>query len=196
MAACAVGNLDVLKLLLSPKASASTPFQLRRAGSLLIWAITCGHPHVVEYLVLKKRIEHDCFDADGNNSIGIASLALGYTSGDKQDASPISSIASVSPLKQILKILLRREGIDINHKNMYGLTAFDEAESEYVKQLLAQLGGRTARVLNMEKLLRWDREKSREEYTYSRDRMRRAIVLKVQDQEANTETTTPGATSA
>lgn len=130
----------------------------------------------MEYLLLKQRIEEDCFDEDGNNSIGIASLVLASTT----DSSNSKTTSIASPLKQILKLLLRREGIDINHKNMYGLTPFDIAETEHAKQLLAQFGGKTARELNMEKLLRWDREKSREEFTYCRDRARRAIVLKEQ----------------
>ncbi|TYZ67299.1 hypothetical protein PybrP1_012774 [[Pythium] brassicae (nom. inval.)] len=171
--ACAVGNLDALKLLLGPTASAPQ-FELRRPGSLLAWAITGGHAHIVEHLVLKKRIEADCHDEDGNNAVGIAALALAAHDAQQHEAQ--ASGVGASTLKTILKLLLRREGIEINHKNMYGLTAFDAAESERVKQLLAQLGGRTARVLDMEKLLRWDRERSRREYTYVRDRVRRAIV--------------------
>lgn len=172
-----MGNLDILKLLLSPKASSSSPFQLRRPGSLLSWTITCSHAHIVEYLVLKKRLEADCFDEDGNNSVGIASLVLaGELSNSSSTSHPGAS--QHSTLKRILKLLLLCEGIEINHKNMYGLTPFDVAESKPVKHLLAHLGGKTARVLNMEKLLRWDRERSREEYTYSRNPLRRAIVLK------------------
>lgn len=131
--------------------------------------------------MLKKRLEADCFDEDGNNSVGIASLVLDgelSNSFNNNISSSHSGSSQPSTLKRILKLLLCREGIDVNHNNMYGLTPFDVAESEPVKQLLAHLGGKTARVLNMEKLLRWDRERSRDEYTYSRDPLRRAIVLK------------------
>lgn len=179
----------MLKLLLSREASASSQFELRRPGSLLVWAVTCGHAHIVEYLVLKKRLVADCFDEDGNNAIGIATLVLAADS--SSSSSSASATASVSTLvaraaehaplarlKQILKLLLRRDGIDINHKNMYGLTPFDIAESDAVKQLLAHLGGKTAHVLDMAKLLRWDREKTRDECTYSRDRLRHTIVLR------------------
>lgn len=189
--ACAVGNLEILKLLLSPKASLSSPFQLRRSGSLLVWAITCGHAHIVEHLVLKKRLEADCFDEDGNNAVGIAALVLSgeLSNSSNNNSKSSTSTASQPPtLKRILKLLLRREGIEINHKNMYGLTPFDIAETEQVKQLLAHLGGKTARVLNMEKLLRWDRERSREEYTYSRDPLRHAIVLKSRGEPTTTGT--------
>lgn len=170
-----MGNLEVLKLLLTRKAAvaAASRFELRRPGSLLVWAITCGHAHIVEHLVLKTRLEADCFDEDGNNSVAIASLVLAAS-----EERRTSDAAQPSVLKKILKLLLRREGIDVNHKNSNGLTAFDVAESERVKQLLATLGGRTARVLDMEKLLRWDRERSREECMYTRDRLRRAIQLR------------------
>ncbi|GLE04544.1 hypothetical protein PINS_up013499 [Pythium insidiosum] len=159
--ACGVGNLDILKLLLgsSTRYKRTEPFVVRRPGSLLVWAITGGHPHIVEYLLLKKRIEEDCFDEDGNNSIGIAALCLGARS--RQDK-----------LQQILRLLVRSDGIDINHKNMYGLTPYDTAEEDHVKELIHRLGGRTARIVDIDKLLRWDREQYRKEVTYSRRRPR------------------------
>jgi hypothetical protein len=158
--ACAVGNVEVLKLLLaaSSRFNSSPPFVVKRPGSLLIWAITAGHPAVVEYLLLKKLLEEDCFDEDGNNSFGVSAHALGH---------PDHALV----LKEILKLLVRCDSIEINHKNMNGLTALDAAEEPHVKDMLKQFGGRSARVLDMEKLLRWDREMSRHEYTYRRERL-------------------------
>lgn len=158
--ACAVGDLDMLKLLLAAhhQYTQSPPFEIRRPGSLLVWSITAGHPAIVEYLLLKKKLEADCFDEDGNNSFAIAALALGE---------PLHA----ATLKQVFKMLARCDGIDINHKNMNGLTAFDTAEEPHVKQLVQQFGGRSARVLDMKKLLRWNQEQSREEIEYRRDRL-------------------------
>lgn len=146
-----------------------------------MWALTCGHANVVEHLVLKKRLEADCRDEDGNNAVGVAALVLAAQEAQELETQTSDTQVHPSTLKTILKLLLRRDGIEINHKNLCGLTAFDIAESAHVKQLLAHLGGRTARVLDMEKLLRWDRERSRREYTYVRDRVRRAIVRRDAD---------------
>lgn len=159
--ACAVGNLELLKLLLAAFIRRNKcVFKIERAGSLLVFAITGGHPEIVEFLLLKKRLEHDCFDEDGNNSVAIAALALGRPEKSSQ-------------LKEILHILARCDHVDFNHKNLYGLTAYDTAEESHVKEMIHRLGGRTARITDMEKLLRWNRERSRVEYTYCHDRPRR-----------------------
>jgi hypothetical protein len=143
--------MEILKLLMAAatRFKASPTFQQRRTGSLLIWAITAGHAHVIEYVVLRKKIDHDCFDEDGNNAFGVAALALGNA-----DHAPA--------LRLVLKMLVRCDQIDINHKNMNGLTAFDAAEEPHAKALIHQYGGRTARVPDMEKLLRWNRDRSRD----------------------------------
>ncbi|KAF1782313.1 Ankyrin repeat-containing domain [Phytophthora cactorum] len=131
-----------------------------RPGSLLLWAITSAQPEVVEFLVLQSRLEADCFDEDGNNSVAIAALVL---------ATP-ETPERLATLKTILKLLLRREpedgGADVNHKNMYGLTAVDVAETPASKKILAQLGATTARVVPVERVLRWDRDRFRDEIEY------------------------------
>ncbi|KAF4319508.1 hypothetical protein BBO99_00000775 [Phytophthora kernoviae] len=132
---------------------------------------------VVEFLVLQSRLEPDCFDEDGNNSVAIAALALATPESPKR----------LATLKSILQLLLRREpedgGVDVNHKNMYGLTAFDVAETPASKQLLAKLGAKTARVVPMEKVLHWDREQYRDEIEYMPPLGRRRIFLR--DQPSN-----------
>lgn len=170
--ACATGNLDILKLLLA----AAAPGASRRFGSLLVWAITCAQALVVEFLLFKKRLEQDCFDEEGNNAIGIAALVLAVESDDSRHNDPS---AEPTTLKRMLRVLVRCEHIDVNHKNMHGLTAYDVAETENVKQLIARYGGKTAHGIELDRLLRWDREKSREEFTYCAEiRRRRAIRLR------------------
>ncbi|KAE9024894.1 hypothetical protein PF010_g3553 [Phytophthora fragariae] len=174
--ACAVGHLDILKLLLNYASS----MKRWRPGSLLLWAITSAQPRVVELLVLQRRLEADCFDEDGNNSVAIAALVL---------ATP-ETPERLAILKTILQLLLRRDledgGADVNHKNMHGLTAFDVAETPAAKQVLAQLGARTARVVPVERVLRWDRDRFRDEIEYLPPPGRRRVVLRqLNDQEIN-----------
>lgn len=171
--ACATGNLDILKLLLAAEVAGGAS---RRYGSLLVWAITCAQVLVVEFLLFKKQLEQDCFDEEGNNAIGIAALVLASESDDCRHNDPS---AEPTTLKRMLRVLVRCEHIDINHKNMHGLTAFDVAETENVKQLVARYGGKTAHGIELDRLLRWDREKSREEFTYNAEiHRRRAIRLR------------------
>jgi ankyrin repeat protein len=168
--ACAAGHLDILKLLLSVASPLNDVPKRWRPGSLLLWAITSAQPGVVEFLVLQSRLETDCFDEDGNNSVAIAALAL---------ASPETSERRAT-LKSILQLLLRRDledgGADVNHKNMYGLTAFDVAETPASKQVLAHLGAMTARIVPVEKVLRWDRDRFRDEIEYLPPPGRRRVV--------------------
>lgn len=155
--ACAAGHLDTLKLLLSCASPLNDVPKRWRPGSLLLWAITSAQPQVVEFLVLQSRLEADCFDEDGNNSVAITALVL---------ATP-ETPERLATLKRILQLLLRRDledgGADVNHKNMYGLTAFDVAETPAAKQILAQLGAMTARIVPVERVLRWDRDRYRDE---------------------------------
>lgn len=167
--ACATGNLDMLKLLLAKGGDHSS----RRSGSLLIWAITCAQVLVVEFLLFKKRLNQDCFDEEGNNAIGIAALVLATEIDDRRHNDPM---AEPTILKRMLRVLARCEHIDINHKNMHGLTAYDVAETESVKQLIARYGGKTAHGIELERLLRWDRERSRDEFTYCAEMNRRRAI--------------------
>ncbi|KAL3666727.1 hypothetical protein V7S43_008350 [Phytophthora oleae] len=170
--ACAAGHTDILKLLLSVISPLNDISKRWRPGSLLLWAITSAKPNVVEFLALHSRLEADCFDEDGNNSVGIAALVL---------ATPETPERLVT-LKTILQLLLRRDpedgGADVNHKNMYGLTAFDVAETPASKQLLAQLGAMTARIVPVERVLRWDRDRFRDEIEYLPPPGRRRVVLR------------------
>lgn len=168
--ACAVGDLDILKLLLhrDKQSQAASTHSTRcwpllegyRTGSLLLWAIASGHAHVVEFL-LRMSIESDCSDEDGNNAFGIAALLLGH---------------DLSTLRAVLRALAAHssdpeddndEGIDINHRNALGLTAFDVAESPPIREALARFGARTARVVPVERVLRWDREAYRRDVRLS-----------------------------
>jgi hypothetical protein len=78
-------------------------------------------------------------------------------------------------LLQIIK-LLKLADIEMNHKNFYGLTPLDMAEQPHIKQMLEHLGGQTGKCRDMTRLLSWDRERSRQEFTYCTDR--RAIKLR------------------
>ncbi|KAG6618874.1 Type II (General) Secretory Pathway (IISP) Family [Phytophthora cinnamomi] len=170
--ACAAGHLDILKLLLASAAPLNDVPKRWRPGSLLLWAITSAQPGVVEFLALQSRLEADCFDEDGNNSVAIAALVL---------ATP-ETPERLAILKTILQLLLRRDledgGADVNHKNMYGLTAFDVAETSAAKQILAQLGAMTARIVPVERVLRWDRDRYRDEIEYLPPPGRRRVVLR------------------
>lgn len=172
--ACAAGNLEILKLLLSSASSLSDTRKRWRPGSLLLWAITSAQPNVVEFLVLHSGLEADCFDEDGNNSVAIAALVL---------ATP-ETPERLATLKTILQFLVRREpedgGADVNHKNMYGLTAFDVAETPASKHVLAQLGAMTARIVPVERVLRWDRDRFRDEIEYLPPPGRRRVILREQ----------------
>ncbi|KAG3030416.1 hypothetical protein JG687_00008344 [Phytophthora cactorum] len=172
--ACASGHVDILKLLLSAASPLNDVPKRWRPGSLLLWAITSAQPEVVEFLVLQSRLEADCFDEDGNNSVAIAALVL---------ATP-ETPERLATLKTILKLLLRREpedgGADVNHKNMYGLTSVDVAETPASKQILAQLGATTARVVPVERVLRWDRDRFRDEIEYLPPPGRRRVILREQ----------------
>lgn len=141
--ACAVGQLDMLELLLSYTSSLKDMPKRWRPGSLLLWAIASGQSNVVEFLVLQSHLEADCFDEDGNNSMAIAVLVL---------ATP-ETPARLATLETILQSLLQRDvidgGADINHKNMHGFAAFDVAESPASKHILAQFGARTARIVSL-----------------------------------------------
>jgi hypothetical protein len=161
--------MDILKLLLyrDKQSHASTRstcawslFEDYRSGSLLLWAIASGHAHIVEFL-LRTSIESDCSDEDGNNAFGIAALLLGH---------------DMSTLRVVLRVLATHSsdseddddaGIDINHRNALGLTAFDVAESTEVREALARFGARTARVVPVERVLRWDREAYRRDVRLS-----------------------------
>ncbi|KAL4095454.1 hypothetical protein PRIC1_008828 [Phytophthora ramorum] len=172
--ACAAGQLEILKLLL-PCASPLNDIPKRwRPGSLLLWAITSAQPRVVEFLVLQSRLEADCFDEDGNNSVAIAALVLATPETPERFAT----------LKTILQLLLRRDpedgGVDVNHKNMHGLTAFDVAETPASKQLLGQLGVMTARIVPVERVLQWDRDRFRDEIEYLPLPGRRRVILRDQ----------------
>lgn len=175
--ACAVGNLDILKLLVRferndrtcsrPKRQGSGSAQVLpadyREGSLLLWAIACGHAHIVSFL-LRSLIDFDCSDEDGNNAFGIAALLLGY---------------DLEILRQVLRVLAAHTSddgdvapaghpaLEINHKNALGLTAYDVAESDEVREALARFGARTARVVSVERVLRWDREAFRRDVRLS-----------------------------
>ncbi|ETI38332.1 hypothetical protein F441_15766 [Phytophthora nicotianae CJ01A1] len=172
--ACSTSHVDILKLLLSVISPLDDIPKRWRPGSLLLWAITSAQPAVVEFLVLQSRLEADCFDEDGNNSVAIAAFVL---------ATPETS-KRLATLKTILKLLLRREledgGADVNHKNMYGLTAFDVAETPASKQILAQLGATTARIVPMERVLHWDRDRYRDEIEYLPPPGRRRVILREQ----------------
>ncbi|GMF37429.1 unnamed protein product [Phytophthora lilii] len=172
--ACTTGHLDILKLLLSCASPLDDIPRRWRPGSLLLWAITSAQPSVVKFLVLQSRLEADCFDEDGNNSVAIAALVL---------AAPETS-DRLETLKTILQLLLRRDpedgGADVNHKNMYGLTAYDVAETPASKEILAQLGAMTARIVPVERVLCWDRDRYREEIEYLPPPGRRRIVLREQ----------------
>ncbi|KAJ8571922.1 hypothetical protein ON010_g4911 [Phytophthora cinnamomi] len=61
---------------------------------------------------------------------------------------------------------------------MYGLTAFDVAETSAAKQILAQLGAMTARIVPVERVLRWDRDRYRDEIEYLPPPGRRRVVLR------------------
>lgn len=177
--ACAAGHLDTLKLLLSCASPLNDVPKRWRPGSLLLWAITSAQPQVVEFLVLQSRLEADCFDEDGNNSVAITALVL---------ATP-ETPERLATLKRILQLLLRRDledgGADVNHKNMYGLTAFDVAETPAAKQILAQLGAMTARIVPVERVLRWDRDRYRDEIEYLPPPGRRRVVLRSNEEETN-----------
>lgn len=174
--ACAVGNLDILKLLLSRdkhsrannnnnsavngSSRAWSPLEGYRMGSLLLWAVASGHAHVAEFL-LHASLESDCSDEDGNNAFGIAALLLGH---------------DLSTLRAVLRVLAVHSkdlddesdaGIDINHRNALGLTAFDVAESPEVREALVRFGARTARVVPVVRVLRWDREAFRRDVRLS-----------------------------
>ncbi|KAG6974382.1 hypothetical protein JG688_00003107 [Phytophthora aleatoria] len=152
---------------LTPRAFAADQ-KLRRAAPRGV------DPEVVEFLVLQSRLEADCFDEDGNNSVAIAALVL---------ATP-ETPERLATLKTILKLLLRREpedgGADVNHKNMYGLTAVDVAETPASKKILAQLGATTARVVPVERVLRWDRDRFRDEIEYLPPPGHRRVILREQ----------------
>ncbi|KAG7392625.1 Protein transport protein Sec61 subunit gamma [Phytophthora pseudosyringae] len=173
--ACAAGHLEILKLLLS--AVSNDAPKRWRPGSLLLWAITSAQPSVVEFLVLHSRLEADCFDEDGNNSVAIAALVL---------ATP-ETPERLATLKTMLQLLLRRDpengGADVNHKNMYGLTAFDVAETPASKQVLAQRGAMTARVVPVERVLRWDRDRFRDEIEYLPPLGRRRVILRTNEED-------------
>uniref|UniRef100_H3HDP0 Protein transport protein Sec61 subunit gamma n=1 Tax=Phytophthora ramorum TaxID=164328 RepID=H3HDP0_PHYRM len=172
--ACAAGQLEILKLLLSCASTLNDIPKRWRPGSLLLWAITSAQPRVVEFLVLQSRLEADCFDEDGNNSVAIAALVLATPETPERFAT----------LKTILQLLLRRDpedgGVDVNHKNMHGLTAFDVAETPASKQLLGQLGVMTARIVPVERVLQWDRDRFRDEIEYLPLPGRRRVILRDQ----------------
>ncbi|KAI9995175.1 hypothetical protein PInf_012222 [Phytophthora infestans] len=148
--ACSTGQVDILKLLLSVASPLDDIPKRWRPGKA------------------------DCFDEDGNNSVAIAALVLGTPETPER----------LATLKTILKLLLRREpedgGADVNHKNMYGLTALDVAETAASKLILTQLGASTARIVPVERVLRWDRNRFRDEIEYLPPPGRRRVMLRDQ----------------
>ncbi|KAF4030679.1 Ankyrin repeats (many copies) [Phytophthora infestans] len=172
--ACSTGHVDILKLLLSVASPLDDVPKRWRPGSLLLWAITSAQSDIVKFLGLQSRLEADCFDEDGNNSVAIAALVLGTPETPER----------LATLKTILKLLLRREpedgGADVNHKNMYGLTALDVAETAASKLILTQLGASTARIVPVERVLRWDRNRFRDEIEYLPPPGRRRVMLRDQ----------------
>ena len=57
-------------------------------------------------------------------------------------------------------------GIDINARNAAGLTVYDLAESESLRQTIQNYNGKTAKPEDIDHLFSWDIEASRREWPY------------------------------
>lgn len=152
--ACGTGNLEIVKLLVENKEKETGALEIgtdESCGTPLVWAIACGSIPVVNYLI-DNGVNVHCRDSEQNTTAMIALLSL-------------KEREQRSQLHEILETLFRA-GVDINARNAAGLSLYDLAQDDELRDRILQDKGKSAKPESIDHLFSWNLEASRREWPY------------------------------
>ncbi|OQS06497.1 hypothetical protein THRCLA_01463 [Thraustotheca clavata] len=122
--ACAISNAKLVKMLLN--AGATTSINVgnnEMCQTPLVWAISIENQlELIELLLMRGASAIDCRDVEDNNSIAMA--VMHYSEPNESGI-----------LYKLLKLFVE-EGVEINHKNFTGWTAYDIASTKAIQRML------------------------------------------------------------